>query len=222
MDGIYSWVKSIVFFLVLTTILDNLVESTSYKKYINLISGMILIILVISPLFDLFDINEKIDYNFEKNSFASDTQNINNDLIKMEEAQLSAILEEYKKEIEDKTRGLLEKENLFISYFQIEINEDGESDLFGEIEKMEIVASYTVENESLVTESIEKVEIDKIEIGTETKTETDGVNGENSKINDNNLNEDIDLSDNEIYMKNLLSDFYNIDSDNINISIQEY
>ena len=84
MDGIYSWVKSIVFFLVLTTILDNLVESTSYKKYINLISGMILIILVISPLFDLFDINEKIDYNFEKNSFASDTQNINNDLIKME------------------------------------------------------------------------------------------------------------------------------------------
>lgn len=216
MDAIYTWVKSIVFFLLLITIVDNLVESTSYKKYINLISGMILIILVASPFFGLFDIDDKIDYYFEKNTFVSESGNISNELMEIEQAQVSTIFDEYKIEIENKTVSLLKKENLFISYFNVNINEDTSSDSFGKIEKIELVASYKVDEEVQLDENIPKVEIDKIEIRSDIEK-----NEEDKKNENNSLNSDLDLSDSEIYIKNLLSDFYNVDFDNINISIQE-
>ncbi|NMB43141.1 MAG: stage III sporulation protein AF [Clostridiales bacterium] len=205
--SIYDWVKSIVFFLVLISVINNLLGSSSYKKYINLISGMILIILVVSPLLRVFDIDEKIDYYFEKNTFMADSQDINNDLIKIEQSQMSSIMEEYKKEIKSNAARLLEKEGLYISSFNVKINEDENSRSFGTIEKIDIVAAYTYKEESNLLESIDKVEIDRIEIGQKNQEEN---------------NDNIKLSETEIYIKNLLSDFYNVDFDNINISIQGY
>ncbi len=205
--SIYDWVKSIVFFLVLISVINNLLGSSSYKKYINLISGMILIILVVSPLLRVFDIDEKIDYYFKKNTFMADSQDINNDLIKIEQSQMSSIMEEYKKEIKSNAARLLEKEGLYISSFNVKINEDENSRSFGTIEKIDIVAAYTYKEESNLLESIDKVEIDRIEIGQKNQEEN---------------NDNIKLSETEIYIKNLLSDFYNVDFDNINISIQGY
>lgn len=205
--SIYDWVKSIVFFLVLISVINNLLGSSSYKKYINLISGMILIILVVSPLLRVFDIDEKIDYYFEKNTFMADSQDINNDLIKIKQSQMSSIIEEYKKEIKSNAARLLEKEGLYISSFNVKINEDENSRSFGTIEKIDIVAAYTYKEESNLLESIDKVEIDRIEIGQKNQEEN---------------NDNIKLSETEIYIKNLLSDFYNVDFDNINISIQGY
>ena len=224
MDAIYNWIKNIVFFLVLITIINNLVESTSFKKYINLISGMILIILVVSPIFNIFDINEKIDYNYEKNAFTSDVQNIGNELIEIEEMQVSMILKEYKKEIENQTSKILEKKSLFISEFEVKINEDRKSDSFGEIEKLNLVASYIARKESSSSTPVEKVEIERIEIENDEYKHSNG-NKDNEVVDSDNeeisLNSEIDLSDDEIYVKNLLSDFYNVNLDNINISIEE-
>ncbi len=208
MNAIYSWVKSIVFFLVLMTIINNLIGKSSYKKYINLISGMILIILVVSPLLNIFNIDEKLDYYFDKNAFMTSAYDINRDLIQMEETQLQVVIEEYKNEIKNKTKLLLEKENLYISEFVVKIDEDNNSDSFGKIEKIDLIASYIVNKESDSLDSlepIEKVEFEKIEIGP--KEETYQI-------------PETELSDNEIYIKNLLSDFYNINLDNINISIE--
>ncbi len=212
MDFIYNWVKNIVFFLILITIINNLAEKSSYKKYISLISGMILIILVVKPLFGLFDIDEKLDYYFEKNSFVVDGENINIKLEQAQESQINTILEEYKTEIKINTEKLLEKEKLFINKFEIKINSDEASDSFGEIQEMWIEASYIAQNNISLNEPIEKVEIDKIEIGQD---------GEKGNQGNSHINNESNLSENEIYIKNLLSDFYNLDSSNINISIQE-
>ena len=129
MNSVYVWVKNIVFFLLIISIINNLAGDSRYKKYINLITGMILIILVISPLTNLFNINEKIDYYFEKNTFEVGTEDISNKLIKIENEQKASIIKEYEKEIEKQTAQLLEKEGLYISYFQVLISEN--VDMFG-------------------------------------------------------------------------------------------
>src|SRR5690554_3383120 len=129
MNSVYSWVKNIVFFLLIISIVNNLVGDNSYKKYINLVTGMILIILVVSPLTNLFNINEKIDYYFAKNTFEVDTEDISKKLIKIENEQKASIVKEYKNEIEKQTGELLEKEGLYISYFQVTISE--KDDVFG-------------------------------------------------------------------------------------------
>jgi len=207
LEEIYNWVKSIVYFLVLISIINNLIGSSSYKKYINLVSGMILIILVVGPILKIFDIDKKIDYYFDKNTFMVDSQDINNDLIKIEQSQMKSIIEEYKLEIKNNAARLLEKEDLYIASFNVRVNEDESSNSFGQIEEIDIVAAYTYQEESKLIDKIDKVEIEKIEISDDVKEE--------DELTDN-------LSETEIYIKNLLADFYNVDFDNINISIQGY
>ncbi len=207
MESIYNWIKSIVFFLVLISIINNLVGSSAYRKYINLISGMILIILVVNPILRIFDIDKKIDYYFDKNTFMADRQDINNDLIRIEQAQKESIIKEYKIEIKNNAAILLEKEGLYISSFNVEVNEEESGNSFGEIEQINLVAAYTDIDESSLLEPIDKVEIDRVEIGSKKEDK------ENYKK---------ELSETEINIKNLLSDFYNVDFDNINISIQGY
>jgi stage III sporulation protein AF len=99
MGVIYSWVKNIVIFLVLTTIITNLLGKSSYKKYVNLVTGIILVILVISPLLKLFQLDKTLDYYFTNNSLLAEAEDINDELVNAEENQKDTIFEEYKTEI---------------------------------------------------------------------------------------------------------------------------
>lgn len=206
MQGVYDWIKNIVFFLVLLTIVNNVIGNESYKKYVNLISGMILIIIVISPIFNLFDIEKTLDFYLDKNTFITESHNFNKELIKLEDRQTQVIVEEYKKEIIKRTGKLLENEDLYISQIHIDIDDKIDGDSFGKIEKLDVIASYIAKRESEIIEPIKKIGIDKVEIGQGEEIIPQG---------------DSTLSEKELHIKKILSDFYNVKAENINISIEE-
>lgn len=66
MDALIQWVTQIIIFLLLAAIIDLLVPATSMKKYIKLVVGLILILILLQPVFHLFNINIK---NELKSSF---------------------------------------------------------------------------------------------------------------------------------------------------------
>ena len=49
MGEIYDWVRNTVIYLILNTIIMNLLGNSSYKKYVSIVSGMILLVIVVSP-----------------------------------------------------------------------------------------------------------------------------------------------------------------------------
>lgn len=57
MDMLIQWVTQIIIFLLLAAIIDLLVPATSMKKYIKLVVGLILILILLQPIFYLFNIN---------------------------------------------------------------------------------------------------------------------------------------------------------------------
>ncbi len=207
MAEVYSWVKNIIIFLVLTTIISNLLGKSNYKKYINLITGIILVLFVISPLLKLFQLEDTLDYFLSSNLLVTDAEDLNGKLIDMEEGQMSAILKEYKEEIGMQISELLEGQDLFIASITIIVEEDEKSAVFGTIKSMDIVASYIRQNTNLSSSEINKIEIDSIKIGDKKESTAE-------------MEEDY-LTPSEINVKNMLSDFYNMNPDNINISIQE-
>lgn len=207
MSEIYSWVKSIIIFLILTTIITNLLGKSTYKKYVDLITGIILVILVISPLLKIFHLQETLDYYFSANFLMAEAEDINVKFKDVEEVQMNTIFSEYKEEIKKQVVSLLENEDLYLVSFAITIDDNAESNTFGVLKSMNIVASYVREDTKEESNAIKKIEIDPIKIGNKTSSDT-GL--------DRNF-----LSPEEINAKNLLSDFYNINPDNINISIQE-
>ncbi|MFD2630798.1 stage III sporulation protein AF [Oceanobacillus kapialis] len=91
MDVLIQWVTQIIIFVLLATIIDLLMPSTSMKKYIKLIVGLILILILLKPIFYLFqiDIGSAI-----KQSYQAVIQQEN------EEENVESLIEFQKNEIE--------------------------------------------------------------------------------------------------------------------------
>ncbi|AVQ99340.1 stage III sporulation protein AF [Oceanobacillus sp. M65] len=68
MDALIQWVTQIIIFVLLATIIDLLMPSTSMKKYIKLIVGLILILILLKPVFYLFqiDIGSQLNRSFQQ------------------------------------------------------------------------------------------------------------------------------------------------------------
>lgn len=204
---IYSWIRNIVIYMIINTIIMNLLGNKSYKKYVSIVSGMILVLIVISPLMKLMKLEENLDYFLQSNDFAIEASDFKNELYQMEEKQSSAIFTEYKERIKVQVEGLLQEENVYLESFDITIDRQADSATFGEILKMDIKA-YVKQSEQEGGKSKKRLQIDEIEISEIAigKQEVEA-----SKILPSPM---------EINIKNKLSDFYNIEQGNINISIQ--
>lgn len=207
MNGVYSWVKNIIIFLVLSTIINNLLGKSTYKKYINLITGIILVILVISPLFKVFELDKSLEYYMSTNFFVAESENINQVLLDSEQEQKDRILAEYKERINEQIASLIKNQDLYVINLNITIDEEPESISFGSLKTIDLTAGFKKQKTKENLSKMEPIEIDKIKIGNEEE--------------DRRTKERDYLSPEEINVKNLLSDFYNMKPDNINISIQE-
>lgn len=68
MDALIEWVTQIIIFLLLAAIIDLLIPATSMKKYIKLAVGLLLILILLKPVFYIFniDIGQELKNSFEK------------------------------------------------------------------------------------------------------------------------------------------------------------
>lgn len=55
MDVIIQWVTQIILFVILAAIIDLLIPVDAMKKYVKLAVGLILILILLKPVFYLFD-----------------------------------------------------------------------------------------------------------------------------------------------------------------------
>jgi stage III sporulation protein AF len=204
MDEIYTWIKNIVVYMIMNTIIMNLLGNKSYKKYISIVSGMILVLIVVSPLMKFMELDENLDYYLQINDFAIETSEFKNDLNRMEEEQSDAIFAEYQDKIKLQVKNLLLEEAVYLESFDLTIDKNTKSKTFGEIIRMDITANIEQSEEE---DGEDYLQIDEIEIGRISMGEEE------------NTTEKLP-SPTEINIKNKLSDFYNIEQGNINISIQ--
>ena len=205
MGEIYEWVRNIVIYLILNTIIMNLLGNSNYKKYISIVSGMILLIIVTTPFIKLLKLGDIMDYYLNANIYRTDISDYKNKLILMEEKQKEAVINELKNRIKDHVSELLAEEGLYLYDFDIAINRDENSRNYGEIEAMYITAGYE-ESENI---PVQKINIERIVI-SDLKKDSKSAKEDRQKI----------PYPEEIHLKNRLSDFYNLKKDNINISIQ--
>lgn len=201
---IYSWIKNIVIYMIINTIIMNLLGDKSYKKYVSIVSGMILVLIVISPLVKLMKLDDSLDYFLRYNFFASETKEYKSQLEQAEEKQDEAIFAGYKDKIREQVKELLQSQEVYLKSCEITLDEDPDSTTFGEIKKLSITAGIDDTQEA----SSNHLQIDEIEIGEIAIDDRDKKQSEQPP------------SPLEITIKNELSDFYNMKQVNINISIQ--
>ena len=204
MEQVFAWVRNIVVYMILNTIIMNLLGDKSYKKYVSIVSGMILLLIVIAPLLKLTKLEDSLDYFILSNDSAVIASDFKNDLNRMEKAQSDAIFLEYKKKLRSQVEGLLLEENLILKSFEVVLDQDPSSSSFGELLQIKLTARQE-QNEKEADKkhsSIDEIEISRVDI-TQRESEPEQP-----------------PTPLEIHIKSRLADFYHIDQNNITITIR--
>jgi stage III sporulation protein AF len=191
--------------MILNAIIMNLLGNSSYKKYVSIVSGMILVLIVVSPLMKYLKMEDSLDYYLQSNEFSVETSDFENDLKYMEEKQLEEVYADYQERVRSQVETILLGEQLTLKDFSLTLDRDPESSSFGTILGMNITAVYDSPKEV----QQERIRIEDIELS--------GIGQASEKERKAPVNAP---SPAEISIKIKLSDFYNIEPDNINISIQ--
>ena len=208
MEYFYDWVKSIIVFMVFITVLSNLFAKSDFKKYLNVVTGLLMVLITISPILKLFRMDQTFGNRFDANVLYQDTKEIETELRQASSNQQNLIIEQYKERIKDQVSNLLLEHKLYLLSIRLDIETDMEKENFGRLQSMNVIATYSADSKER-TRRVESIEIDRVEI-------TNDQNPEEKKKKEKQEF----MSAQEINIKNILADFYNIEADNINISIR--
>lgn len=216
MNVIYDMVKNIAVYLILVTIVMNLLGKSSYKKYVSVFTGMLLVYIVITPLLNLFDMGDKMDFFFDKNSLSVEMAGMNVDFLGVEDSQKKRILEEYKERIYSQIEAVLLSYQLYVVACAVELEEEEESEKFGTVKRLEVTASYRKKEEKDIKVTKE-IKIDKVEI--EPREISEGVYERIENLEQNKDSKKATAAEQEIV--DVLAKFYTMDPENVIATIIE-
>ena len=139
MEIIYEWIRTIAVYLILVTVLLTLVNGKTYKKYVELVGGMVLILIVVSPITKLLSLDGKMQYNFNLSHFKLEM--LEQEFFeKAETINQEALTKEYKKLLTKQVNQIVEQEGQLVEQLNIILSKED----YGVIE--EIIVEIKNEN----------------------------------------------------------------------------
>ena len=164
MDFIKEWITNIIIFILLATVLDMLLPNSSFQKYTKIVTGLILIAIILSPIMKIFtsDFETAIASIGQFNS--QEDENIKNSIeLKKKEIQASQhayILETMAVQLKATAEEeLMEQQGMEIANIELEVN-DQDQRPFPENIQYVIVHLKEAENEGESVAVVREVEID--------------------------------------------------------------
>lgn len=149
MDYLIEIVKKIAVFYVLSTFLMNLINDEKYKKYINMFSGIVIIILVIKPIGSLLSLEGKFTELFDFNQTVQMTESLKKELKIADERMKGQLIEEFTKKAEENIKEHLAEYNVFFRDMEIEFELDENSTEFGSIKYIFLYLSKSSDASSI-------------------------------------------------------------------------
>lgn len=211
MEQVYSLVKDIVVYLILVTIIMNLVGKSSYRKYISIFTGMVLILIIAKPIVSLFNLSDTFNYYFNNNLFMVEAKDYNDELMAADDKGKQVILTEYQNIVKDQIEMVLNRYNLYPSAINTLLNTKESSGEYGMVTEITIVAAFTREDSTVESSDIK---VDKIMINQDIKIE-----GKEKK--EQTDNESGAYEDTKKKIREELSNSFQIEQDQIHITIEE-
>ena len=86
---LYEWIRNIAGFMILVNVVIHLVPNDNYRKYIRFFTGIVLILLVASPLFQLSGIKDTFAEIYESRTYEAGIREIEESTQYLNEIDLS-------------------------------------------------------------------------------------------------------------------------------------
>lgn len=123
MEIIYGWVKNLVCFYIFVTAVLHLLPKESYQKYVKFFTGMLLVILVVTPVFSLMRNKENLYSRIEQAGFFQELENLKRDTAYLESSQQQIYRSEYEKAISMDVEQIAKRQELEIKKIEVHLTE---------------------------------------------------------------------------------------------------
>ncbi|SNX55363.1 stage III sporulation protein AF [Thermoanaerobacterium sp. RBIITD] len=192
MEMIKNWILQIAYISILAVIFEFMVPSSSIKKYVKVVIGLIIMMTIINPILTFLKGGIDINSAVLKNEYGYNDIDINSVSKQAEVERNKLIVDEYKRRLNEQIKErILTKVDAANVQVDAKIDNDINDKYFGKIESLDIKIS-NVTNEKPNT----KGNVDKVVI---------------------NINQSNDKKNNIDDIKNDISTFYNVPLKNITI-----
>ncbi len=173
MDKLLEYIRNIGYFLILMSLVTNVMPDNSYKKYCRMFCGIILVVLVINPFYEFMNYDGDIKDIFVTASYESQVKELEIQIKMKESSTKERAINEYENLIVKEVQGLANIEGLYIVGAHIELIEEPEVELV----EVKLIVTENVEDNKFKDngsniENINdsKIIIDKITIGDESNS----------------------------------------------------
>ena len=187
MEIVLSIVKKVVVFCLVSFVILELSPKEEYRKYLNLFTGMVLILLLISPIYQLFTGKVPINDELQKYYLKNELKDMNSYFGEYDKMRVDTITSEYREQIEQHIGDIARQNQMAVEEVYVTLNTDVESEEFLQVTAVSLKVSKKYRDESLKIREIVMEQQDSAE------------------------------SLSEIEIKKTISQFYNLETDNINI-----
>lgn len=203
MEFLRGWVKDITIMFILLSVVELALPNSNMKRYINMVIGFMIIVVIISPFIRLINSN----FNVEREIFKSMIDEVKfqyEEDFELQDLQKSQIKETYlnklKESVKESINGVLDYE---VNDVKISIYEDEKN--YGNIKDIEIVMKPRDGDNTHDEDTIKTIKIEEIRI--------------------NDLHKEVEEDDlkpfeNDDKIKDILNEKYNIPKENIKILIK--
>lgn len=150
-----SYTKNIASFLIFISLVEIIIPTQKYKKYVSLILGFMLVFICIEPVLNVLN---KKSINFEKIAFDTNKINLTNKYDKYEQQNNKAVIQIYETELKKQLEILISNTELYDlidASFVINNNQDS----FGKIEKLIVYVKPKQEKNKSNIISIKPIQI---------------------------------------------------------------
>jgi len=164
MSFLTEWITSIVIFVLIAMVMDMLLPSSSMRKYAKMVVGLLLIMVLISPIFKLISIDlEEVLASIDSYEFV-ESENmkslIENKKKEIQSTHSAYILEEMAVQLKNiGEEELINRYNYEIKHLEVSLKTLDNPDIPKDLETISVIL---VENEGTesVIETVKKVDID--------------------------------------------------------------
>ena len=183
MGILLNYIRNIGYFLILMSLVSNVMPDNSYKKYCRMFCGLILVVLVINPFYEFLNYNGELKDIFVDANYKSQVAELKSQLLIKEEGAVNRFKLEYEKLLANQLQGIAKEEGLYISKVEVELMEEEELN----IKQLNIYVTddlTEIENEKNMEDTY-NISIDKISVGDNKDSVTDDILDKNINSCDN-------------------------------------
>ncbi len=165
MQALTAWITNIVLFILLATIINLLLPNSSFQKYTKLVVGLLLMLIIITPVFQIFkvDVNQMLK-SLSLSSIRSDQQvenSIENQKKEIQASQRAYILEQMAVQMEaDVKEELMDQYGVAIDRIHIETKKPNDEPTADNIKSISVAVSEKASNDSEVVSAVKVISID--------------------------------------------------------------